>query len=326
MDNNIELDIAALGKTTYNITNATGDGLVIRKPSSIVIDNYGKELQEKEPRLLDLTVNDGDIHQFAAGYIPSHWHKELEAFILLEGRVRIGAGDSTYSLRAGEGCFINTEAIHSFTADVSSACHYRSFVFNPDMIAGMPGSIFDIAYVRPLLENGIPFMAFCKENGDDVYFEQFERAYSAFASEEYGYEFRVRDALSNIVLYAKSKGTSVTSCASTSVKEARLKEMLTWIDNHLGKNITVSEIAAAANVCTRECQRIFQQYLHDNPISYVRRKRIFQAARLLADTDSPVTDIALNCGFSNPSYFSKQFGELMGSTPVGYRRMCKDRS
>ena len=46
----------------------------------ITVDNYGKELQEKEPLLLDLTVNDGDIHQFAAGYIPSHWHKELEIF------------------------------------------------------------------------------------------------------------------------------------------------------------------------------------------------------------------------------------------------------
>ncbi len=294
---------------------------MIRKPSSITVDNYGKELQEKEPLLLDLTVNDGDIHQFAAGYIPSHWHKELEIFVLLEGRVQIGVGDSTYSLQAGEGCLINTEVIHSFTADIPSACHYRSFVFNPDIVAGMPGSIFEMAYVRPLLENGVPFIAFCKEQGDNAYFEQFERAFSAFAAEEYGYEFQVRDALSNIVLYAKSKGAGVASCSVPSVKEKRLKEMLIWIDQHLGKNITVSEIAAAANVCTRECQRIFQQYLHDNPIAYVRRKRIFYAARLLAETDSPVTDIALNCGFSNPSYFSKQFGELMGSTPSEYREM-----
>lgn len=44
---------------------------------------------------------------------------------------------------------------------------------------------------------------------------------------------------------------------------------------------------------------------------------------LLAVTDYPITDIALNCGFSNPSYFSRQFEEFMGSTPGEYRAIAK---
>lgn len=293
---------------------------MIRKPNFIHIDKNGKELQDNPLHLLNLTANDGDIHQFAAGHIPSHWHKQLEIFILLEGSVHIGIGGSIYTLEAGDGCFINSETIHSFTAGVPAPCRFQSFVFSPDIVGGMPGSIFDASYVRPLLENGVPFLKFQKGNDDDVvYFEQFRHAFTACTSELYGYEFQVRNALSSILLYVKLKGTDVPSRPIPSIQETRLKKMLSWIDGHFENTVTVADIASAANICTRECQRIFNQYLHYSPIEYIRQKRIYHAARLLSGTDLPITEIAFVCGFSNPSYFSKQFRSLMDTTPSEYR-------
>ncbi len=319
-----ESSVAALGKTTYNITKATGSDFVIRNRSFLLTDGQGKELLDDGMQLFDIAVNSGDIHQFAAGYIPSHWHKELEVFVLLEGQIQIGIGDGTYRLQAGDGCFINTEVIHSFTADVPSPCRYRSFVFNPDIVGGMPGSVFDAAYVRPLLENGASFLKF-QEEEDRVYFERFHRAYLLYEEEGYGYEFRVRDALSDILLHAKSKSTSAAGRAIPSLQETRLKEMLIWIDRNLEKNITVSQISAAANICTRECQRIFSQYLHYSPVEYVQKKRVIYGAKQLTDTDIPITQVALNCGFSNPSYFAKRFKEFMGSTPGEYRGAVREK-
>ncbi len=296
---------------------------MIRNRNSLVIDERGKELPEEGLLLFDLSANDGDIHQFAAGHIPSHWHKELEIFLLLEGSIRLGAGDRIYQLQAGEECFINTEVIHSFTAAVPSPCTYRSFVFDPDIVGGVPGSIFDTAYVRPLLESGVPFLKFQPETEDKCYWEQFQRAFSACLEEKDGYEFQVRDALSRILLYVRAKSQAVPARTAPSARETRLKEMLLWIDGRLAENISVSDIAGAANICPRECQRIFQQYLHNSPIEYVRRKRLFAAAKQLSSTDRPITDIALGCGFSNPSYFSRQFKEFMGSTPGAYRAIAK---
>lgn len=197
---------------------------MIRKPNYILMDDHGKEFQEKSMHSINLTVNDGDIHQFVAGHIPSHWHKRLEIFLLLEGKVSVSTGDNTCKLHAGDGCFINTEVLHSFTADTASPCLYRSFVFSADIVGGAPGSIFDTTYVRPLLENGASFLKFQKENGDTIYFEQFQRAFTACVSEEYGYEFSVRNALSNIMLYIASKSATVTKRSIPSVQEARLKK------------------------------------------------------------------------------------------------------
>ena len=294
---------------------------MIRSRSSLLIDAYGEELPEEGLQLFDLIANDGDIQHFAAGYIPSHWHKELELFILLEGCIQIGIGSRNYQLSAGDGCFINTEIIHSFTAKVSSPCTYRSFVFHPNIIGGAPGSVFDTAYVRPLLKSGISFLKFQKDEEDKFYFEQFKLAFQACVEEPYGYEFQIRNALSNILLHVQSKTPDNSGCAMPTIQEMRLKEMLSWIDRNLGNPISVSQIAATVNICPRECQRIFQQYIHYSPIEYIQRKRIYRAARQLSETDYPITAIALNCGFSTPSYFSKQFKALMGSTPNEYRSM-----
>ncbi len=292
---------------------------MIRNATSVFTDSCGKEVPEEQPQFFNLNANDGDIYQFAGGHIPSHWHKELELFLLYKGQVQVGIGDCTYQLQAGDGCFINTEVIHSFTARSPAPCTYRSFVFSPEIIGGTPGSIFDTAYVRPLLEQGVPYLKLQEKMGDSIYFEQFEKAFASCAEEPYGYEFLVRDALSAILLHVTSKSKIAPARAIPSIQETRLKEMLLYIDKNLGTHISVSGIAEAANICPRECQRIFNQYLHYSPIAYVQRKRVFAAAKELSETDSPITEIALNCGFSNPSYFSKQFKALMGSTPSEYR-------
>lgn len=295
---------------------------MIKSPRYVVTDNQGREILDDDTFAFDLYAYNGDIQQQPPGYIPSHWHRELEIFILLEGIVNIDIGTETYQLHAGDGCFINTGVLHAFKSAKPDICHFRSFVFGAELVSGMPGSIFDTAYVRPLTEKGVPFLTF-KNTADPIFFEEFNHAYSACNKEEYGYEIEVRNALSRILLYVKSKSTDTTAPAISKVQENRLKEMLLWIDNHLDNTITVSEIAAAANICTRECQRIFNQYLHCSPIEYLLRKRIFHATELISDTDLPLTDIALNCGFSSPSYFTKQFRCLMGCTPSNYRKIAR---
>ena len=293
---------------------------MIRNPNFLRIDQTGKELQEQRTQLLNLTANYGDIHRYVASCIPAHWHRELEVFILLEGNVQIRIGELVHETTAGEGCFINTGVLHSFTGTCSSPCIFRSFVFEPSIVGGAPGSVFDEAYVRPLLEAGPSFLKFQRIPEDEPYFQQFSRAFTACEQEPSGYEFRVREALSEILLLVKDKSQLMPPRKLSAIPEIRVKQMLEYIDANIGNAITVRDIANAASVCPRECQRIFSRYLHYSPMEFVQRRRIFTAAGLLTGTDLPVTEIALNCGFQSPSYFSRQFNLLSGSAPREYRR------
>ena len=291
---------------------------MIQTKNMIRTDNEGKELQENDRLLFNVSVNEADICQYIGGNIPAHWHKEIEIFMLLEGCVDIHIENQIFRLTAGEGCFINSEVLHSFYAVCTSECRFHSFVFGAEIVGGMPGTVFDTEYVRPLMENGVQFLRFQKAS-DQRYFEQFNKAFLACVTEKKGYEFEVRNALSDILLYIISKGVQKRNKISR-IQEERLKAMLLWTEEHLSEIITVPELAKAANICTRECQRIFAQYLHCSPTEYIMEQRIYKAAELLLDTELSITEIALCCGFSSPSYFSQRFRKCTGRTPKEYRR------
>lgn len=293
---------------------------MIRSKSNLLIDQHGRELTEDGNQPFRLFAYDADIHQYLAGIIPTHWHRELEVFVLLTGAVEIAAAGRSVRLHAGEGCFLNAEVIHTFTCLVPELCLYRSFVFDAAIVSGMPGSVFDTKYIRPLTEHG-PALVCVSPAEDAPYFEGFSRAFSACESENPGYEFSMRAALSDILLYLIQKtGIDPSRRPIPSLSEQRLKQMLAWIDANLSRPVTVGQIAASANICTRECQRIFRRYLRASPTEYLLRRKIFAAAELLAATGRSMTEIALDCGFDSPSYFSKQFRRIVGSTPTEYRR------
>ena len=54
--------------------------------------------------------------------------------------------------------------------------------------------------------------------------------------------------------------------------------------------------------------------------NYVMKVRVEKGKDLLANTDIPINVIALDTGFSNYSYYSKVFKELVGCTPNEYRK------
>lgn len=294
---------------------------MIQMRNSVTVDFQGREIPVGHQRPFNLTANDGDIHQYATDCIIAHWHQEMEVFISTQGQVRIGIEDQEYLVREGEGCFINSDILHSFTPVDSSPCTYHSFVFDTSIVGGAPGSVFDTSYVRPLLESGIPYLQFtpCKE--DAPFYDNFSLAFEACRNENPGYEFDVRTALSKILLFLNQKISPVSGVKASSIQKQHMKQMLLFIDRHLSESFGVAELAGSVNICERECQRIFQRYLHYRPMEYVRRKRIYTSAAKLLACDSPVTDVAFEYGFASPSHYTKQFRELMGMTPTEYRRL-----
>ena len=277
-----------------------------------------RELPEQGMEMFDLTANEAEIHQFPGSCISLHWHSELEIFVLLEGDVEVQIGEKRFRLTAGEGCFINIEILHSYYAVGDEPCHFRSFVFDAAIVSGMPGSVFDLKYVRPLLNKNVPFIQMNGVKKDKIYFEQFDIAFKAAQNEGHGYEFVIREALTHILLFLSERCKSY-DIQSVSVQEIRLKQMLEWINKNIEKNISLPELAKSANISARECQRIFKKYLQCRPVAYIQKQRILIAVQYLTMTDDPITDIALKCGFSSPSYFTSQFKNITGETPTEYR-------
>ena len=70
---------------------------------------------------------------------------------------------------------------------------------------------------------------------------------------------------------------------------------------------------------TRQLERLFRRYLNRSPKRYYMELRLQKARNLLMQTDMSVINVALACGFSSPSHFSKCYRAFYGRTPYRER-------
>ena len=290
---------------------------------SVPKDKKGKETLTHGTSLFPCGAYNRDIRQYITGEIPPHWHHDMEIFLLTEGSARISFADSQYDLQPGEGFFANSGVLHGVSCPSGTVCRYHSMVFDPAILSGAPGSAYELLYLRPFMEQGASFRIYRPQNSekDERIARLFASAFDACSQKADGYEFAVRSFLSQIFLILR-EDSGTGSGRKNSQQELRMKQMLSWLDKHYMEEITTAQLADAAGICVRECQRSFSNILHTTPIRYLNRRRITIAAEFLVSTDLPVSEIALCCGFDNPSYFAKQFKAITGMTPKDYRKKC----
>ena len=108
---------------------------------------------------------------------------------------------------------------------------------------------------------------------------------------------------------------------------ARINRAVDYIENHLGEEMTLRDIASAAYFSPFHFHRIFKSLMGETVHQFVQRVRLERAARLLlADRRKPVTRIAMECGYLNPAAFSRAFRTAFACSPTEWRRGCGNMS
>ncbi len=92
------------------------------------------------------------------------------------------------------------------------------------------------------------------------------------------------------------------------------------IDDHPEADWPIDQLAKAVRISPRHLSSLFKKELRQTPHDYLLEKRIERACRLLKDTQIPITDIALDCGFSSSQNFATAFRTRIGQSPSVYRK------
>lgn len=103
----------------------------------------------------------------------------------------------------------------------------------------------------------------------------------------------------------------------------RAVETALWIDAHSHHPIDLEQAAAQAGISPFHFLRLFSGVLGVTPHQYLVRSRLRHAARLLADEDSSVTDIAYEVGFGDLSNFVRTFHRAAGISPRRFREASR---
>ncbi|MFG3498758.1 AraC family transcriptional regulator [Streptomyces sp. NPDC047928] len=83
---------------------------------------------------------------------------------------------------------------------------------------------------------------------------------------------------------------------------------------------TVGTLAARAGLSRAAFARRFSDLVGEPPMTYLTRWRMTTAARLLRESDVPLSEIAARTGYSSEYAFAKAFKREYGQAPGGYRR------
>ncbi len=96
--------------------------------------------------------------------------------------------------------------------------------------------------------------------------------------------------------------------------------VLEAIMNDYAEPLGVPELAAKVGLSVSQFERQFKKKFRTTPHRYITQIRIDAACRLLASTDLPIVDVAMQTGFYDQSHFTNQFVRSRGTTPSAYRK------
>ena len=130
------------------------------------------------------------------------------------------------------------------------------------------------------------------------------------------------------ILYDLSLDTDARTLASSSYAQAdqqvesrRIKKVKDYIAVHYADQVRLEEMALLAGMSASAFSRFFKQHTGRNFVDYVIDIRLGNAARMLVDTETGISEICYSCGFNNLSNFNRTFKARRGYTPRDFRAL-----
>ncbi|MEM6426875.1 MAG: AraC family transcriptional regulator [Cyanobacteria bacterium P01_D01_bin.128] len=113
--------------------------------------------------------------------------------------------------------------------------------------------------------------------------------------------------------------TPETRRFSAGLAPSKLNIVIDYIQEQLDGDLSLDLMAAQVGVSRCYFATQFRQTVGLTPHQYVTQQRLDKAKQLLKLEKHAIADIALACGFSNQSHFTRVFKQCVGITPKAYR-------
>lgn len=252
-----------------------------------------------------------DLSRHVTGYIPEHWHSEMEFGFVTEGRLLLTCNGTEHILEEKQFYFLNSNVLHSMKLAGDIACFY-SIVFHENFLS-MPEQIHK-KYILPVMDNA-SFPVFF--TGEQEVVQTVSTAIACYEQKAEKYDFTFYQSMCSLWMLVYDRHLPFASAEEKT--DHRIRSMLQFIASNYHRNIGVEQIADSAGISKRECFRCFKRQLNSSPNIYLLQFRMNRAAELIRMTDYKFNQIASQCGFSSATYFTTKFKEAYGISPKAYR-------
>jgi len=254
-------------------------------------------------------------YQYGSNKTFSHWHSGVEIIYVVKGTVHVMFNNSWHTLEKDSMIFIPPKQLHFCDCSDESAEKIvigftQKCVYRDNIVFSYSNNIIEHCIFHNLGSTNIlvlmkEFFWHCKRKS--IYSEDLMA--KSLLLQIYAFFINY---WSNIGLNVNKNMQNETACSIYQYIEAHFTEELSPYDVAKHFHISYSNLAKIMQMSNKAS---FKKTVH--------QIRIEHAKKLLALTSQSITEIGLECGFSNTSYFIKIFHKITGMSPNKYRALTK---
>lgn len=251
--------------------------------------------------------------------IPVHWHDEFEIIYVRSGFLTVSISGESYIGKTGEAFVVSPGNLHLMGSQ-SDTVDYYTFLFPLKYISFRTDDMLDEKLLEPLNSGHLMICPRVKDTAKELC-EQLIEIYMAKKDEsesKIATQVRTKIILLQFILEMWKKGFVIEN--DTSGRNTVEKEMVSYIQQNFTGKISLREFGEQFHLSEKYISRYFKEHFHITLSQYVTYLRLEHAKQLLQDTDIPVTDVAMQSGYQNVSYFIRSFQKAYAVSPLKYRK------
>lgn len=256
-------------------------------------------------------------------YLHSH-ENFLELVIVLSGSATHIVNNEDFYISKGDVFIIGADTIHGY-------CNPKDFricnlMFQPDFffsndcdIKKAPG-FQGLFVIEPILSQKTSFQNRLKL--DLYHFEVIQKTIDMmikeYTNQGLGFKTLLTGSFYSLAVLLSRLYSSLEKHTDNEI--IGIAKSIAYIEEHYMDDLTLNELAKIAGFSPRHFSRRFFEIKQTTPIHYIQALRLEKASYYLRNTQLPVSEVAMQCGFSDSNYFSRSFKKHYAITPIQFHK------
>ncbi|MBI1782199.1 MAG: AraC family transcriptional regulator [Sphingobacteriales bacterium] len=269
-----------------------------------------------------------DYHYYPT---PWHYHPEMEIVLVTESTGKRFIGDHVSDFMPGNLAFLGPNIPHTYKNDDNyyadgSELRAKSIVihFSPESLGNDFLKLPESYLLNKLFEEAVYGLEIKGKTNQVIS----NKLYDIVSMQGLKRWICLTEMLLDIAT-AKREAQKITHAPYIGYNEkesTRLCNVFSWVTANLSKEINLAEAAEVAQMNTNAFSRFFSLRTRKTFSGFLQEMRLQKAAKLLIETEMPVTKICFECGYNNISNFNRQFLNYYNMNPLKYKKTFSDNA
>lgn len=130
------------------------------------------------------------------------------------------------------------------------------------------------------------------------------------------------DSVADLLIHARIRSSDEKQRGTAGSPQATprtVRRAVTLMERNIEATLPITAIAREIGCSTRQLERLFTEAFGMSPKRYYDGVRLRHARKLLVETDVPLSDVAVQCGYPSQAQFATRFRTAFGKPPLRYR-------